>query len=80
LAAPAFDAAALLGALGGRSNVSAVEAAANRILVQLMDPGRIDAAALERLGVRAVARLDAGRAQLILGGQAAPIADALAGA
>jgi PTS system N-acetylglucosamine-specific IIC component len=55
-----------LTALGGDGNVSGATAAANRLLVELLDPGRMDLPGLQRLGVRSVARTGANRAQLIL--------------
>jgi PTS system N-acetylglucosamine-specific IIC component len=80
-AAPAADAAqaaSLLAALGGRANVRQVEAAANRLLVKLADAGAVDAAALKRAGVRALARPSADRAQLILAADAHGLAAAMA--
>jgi PTS system N-acetylglucosamine-specific IIC component len=70
-------AAAILAALGGRANLRGVEAAANRLLVDLVDPAGLDAAALRRAGVRAIARPAAAKAQLILAGDAQALAAAL---
>jgi PTS system N-acetylglucosamine-specific IIC component len=70
---------AILAALGGRANLRDVEAAANRLLVGLADAGAVDAAALKRAGMRALARPAPGRAQLVFGGDAAALAGALAG-
>ncbi|HEY1753061.1 MAG TPA: N-acetylglucosamine-specific PTS transporter subunit IIBC [Caulobacteraceae bacterium] len=72
-------AAAILAALGGRGNLRAVEAASNRLLVGLGDIGLLDAPALKRAGMRALAEPTAGRAQLIFSGDVAGLADALAG-
>ena len=55
-AVPRVDTAALLAALGGRSNVTAVEAAAGRLRVSVSDAGRVDAGAIRLLGLRGVAR------------------------
>jgi PTS system N-acetylglucosamine-specific IIC component len=72
-------AAALLAALGGRANLRRIEAAANRLLVELADGDALDAAAVREAGARALATLGAGRFQLILAGPAAPLAAALGG-
>jgi PTS system N-acetylglucosamine-specific IIC component len=55
-----------LAALGGAGNVSAARAAANRLLIDVQDGGRLDLPGLRRLGVRGVARTGPNRAQLIL--------------
>jgi PTS system N-acetylglucosamine-specific IIC component len=49
------DAARLLAALGGRGNVRKVEAVAGRLRVSVADPGRVDAGAIRKLGVRGLA-------------------------
>ena len=72
-------AASMLAALGGAANLKSAEAAANRILVGLMDSSRIDGAALSTLGVRGVAATGDGSAHLILADAAAGPAQALAG-
>jgi N-acetylglucosamine PTS system EIICBA or EIICB component len=72
-------AGALLAALGGAANLKSAEAAANRILVGLTDPSRIDAPALARLGVRGVATAGNGSVHLVLSQSAAGPAQALAG-
>ena len=72
-------AGSLLAALGGAANLKSAEAAANRILVGLMDPEKLDRPALARLGVRGVARTGAGSAHLVLADSAAGPAQALAG-
>jgi PTS system N-acetylglucosamine-specific IIC component len=73
----AGDAAALLAGLGGAINVRSVEGAASRVLVSVADSAQVDAAALKRAGVRAVAVLPRGATHLIMGPQAAPAAAAL---
>jgi PTS system N-acetylglucosamine-specific IIC component len=78
-AADPVQAAALLAALGGRGNVRAVEAAANRLLVEILRPAAIDPAALKHAGARALAQPAPGRLQLVLGQAAEPLAAALAG-
>jgi PTS system N-acetylglucosamine-specific IIC component len=72
------QAAAVLAALGGRANLRYVEAAANRLLVELSDPGALDPAALRRAGVRAVAQPAPNRAHLLLAGDAQGLAAAIA--
>ena len=67
----------MLAALGGAGNVTGVEAASNRLLVGVADHADIDEPALRALGVRAVARTDAARLQLILGEDAAALGTAL---
>jgi len=75
--ADASQAAALLAALGGRANVRQVEAAANRLLVELADAAALDITALKRAGARAIAHPAPGRAQLILATDAHDLAEAL---
>jgi PTS system N-acetylglucosamine-specific IIC component len=72
--------AALLAALGGAGNVRGVECAANRLLLALNDTAKIERDALRRLGVRAIAQPAADSAHLILGEDAAGLADALVSA
>jgi N-acetylglucosamine PTS system EIICBA or EIICB component len=67
--------ASYLAALGGPSNVLEVEACATRLRLSLVDNARLDEAALKQLGARAVLRLTAGSAQVIIG----PLADQVAG-
>jgi len=71
-------ASAVLAALGGRANVRQVEAAANRLLVELSDASLLDPQALKSAGARAVARPAAGRVQLVMSEPAAALAAALA--
>jgi len=78
--ADASQAASVLAALGGRANVRQVEAAANRLLVELADAAALDAPALKRAGARAIARPTANRAQLILASDARGLAAALSAA
>jgi N-acetylglucosamine PTS system EIICBA or EIICB component len=77
MAADPALAAAILAALGGASNVAAVEAASNRLLLGLADAAAVDEPALRRLGVRGVARTAASRMQLILAGEATGAAAAI---
>jgi N-acetylglucosamine PTS system EIICBA or EIICB component len=72
--------AALLAALGGAGNVRGVECAANRLLLALNDPAKIERDVLRRLGVRAIAEPTGDSAHLILGEDAAPAAAALVSA
>jgi PTS system N-acetylglucosamine-specific IIC component len=69
-AAPRQDAAALLAALGGRQNVSHVEAFAGRVLMRIADPKALDERGLRSLGVRGVARPSAGSIQVLIPGSA----------
>ncbi|MEE3625790.1 hypothetical protein UCD39_17670 [Nitrospirillum sp. BR 11752] len=71
------DAGAVLAALGGAGNLQEVEARANRLLLGVTDPARVDDGSLLALGLRGVARPAAGRLHLLLGAPAAPLADAL---
>jgi PTS system N-acetylglucosamine-specific IIC component len=77
-AADPAQAAAILEGLGGRANVRRVEAASNRLLIELADASVINAAALRNAGVRAVASPSPNRAQLILAADAQGLAGALA--
>jgi PTS system N-acetylglucosamine-specific IIC component len=61
-----LEAAGLLAALGGRDNVLALERAAGRILLRAARLDTLDSAALEKLGVRAIARTGADTAQLLI--------------
>jgi PTS system N-acetylglucosamine-specific IIC component len=70
---PAPTVASWVQALGGRGNVSRVELGGDRLLLQLQHAQGLDLAALERLGVRAVARLKDGATQLLLGPAAVPV-------
>lgn len=65
--APALDTAALLAALGGRTNVTAVEAAAGRLRVSVSDAARVDAAAIRVLGLRGVAHAAPGVIHVLMG-------------
>jgi phosphotransferase system IIB component len=55
-----------------------VEAAANRLLVELADPGKLDGPALIRAGARGVAAAGANRRQVLLGGDASAVAARMA--
>jgi N-acetylglucosamine PTS system EIICBA or EIICB component len=61
-----IDTAALLAALGGRPNVTAIEAAAGRLRVSVSDAARVDAAALRVLGLRGVARAAPGVVHVLM--------------
>ncbi len=77
IAVDANTAAGMLAALGGAHNLTAVEAAANRLLVGVADHAGVDEPALRALGVRAVARTGAASVQLILAEDAAALGTAL---
>jgi len=64
--AAAIDVAPWLAALGGRANLTACGQRAGRVLLETVESGAIDEAALAALGVRAVARPAAGRIHLLL--------------
>ena len=53
--AAAPDAALVLSALGGKSNISRVEPVPGRVLVTVMERGRVDLEALRALFIRGVA-------------------------
>jgi PTS system N-acetylglucosamine-specific IIC component len=65
--------AAWVAALGGSDNVGQLELGGDRILLRLQHVQDLDLGALDRLGVRAVARLKDGAAQLLLGPAAVPV-------
>ncbi len=69
--------AAWVAALGGAGNVGRLELGGDRILLRLQHARDLDPAALEQLGVRAVALLTDGAAQLLLGPAAVPVYTAL---
>jgi len=71
-----IDAAAVLRALG-KGNLRSAEARATRVLARVGDPGLVDAAALQRAGVRAVA-VTAGTVHLVAGPDAPALATELA--
>jgi PTS system N-acetylglucosamine-specific IIC component len=74
---PEQTVAAWVAALGGRGNVDRLELGGDRLLLQLQQARGLDVAALEALGVRAVARLKDGATQLLLGPTAVPVFVAL---
>ncbi|MGQ9372172.1 glucose PTS transporter subunit EIIB, partial [Azospirillum sp. A39] len=80
-AALPLDRASRLGeALGGPGNIKDIAAfATTRLRVELADAGKLDRAALKRAGVRAVMELGANGIDLIVGNDAAGLADALGG-
>lgn len=57
--------AELAAAVGGAGNIRAVSLAKGRVLLELGDADAIDGDLLSKLGVRATARLDAGRVHLL---------------
>ncbi len=64
----AIDSAALLAALGGRDNVQQAESLAGRLSVRTSRIESVDAAALQTLGVRGIARSGKHSVQLLLPG------------
>jgi len=69
-AAPALavDARGLLAAVGGRDNVIAFETFANRLMIRMAHPERVDESALGSLGLRGIARSAADRIQVLVAG------------
>jgi N-acetylglucosamine PTS system EIICBA or EIICB component len=68
-------AAALVEALGGKGNLTSIDACTTRLRLTVMDGGRVNAAALRALGALGVMRPAADAVQVVLG----PIADQVAG-
>jgi len=64
----AVDAPGLLAAVGGRDNVLDLATFANRLLIRMAHPERVDESALERLGIRGIARGAADRIQVLVAG------------
>lgn len=64
-----------LEALGGRKNLTGVEACTTRLRLTLNDPNEIDESALKALGARGIVRPGKNALQVVVG----PIADQLAG-
>jgi PTS system N-acetylglucosamine-specific IIC component len=81
-AVPTPSADALLAALGGRGNVSALECLAGRVAVRVTESALVDERALLGLGVRGVARANPNSLQLLVPGSvedwAQPLRRALA--
>ena len=73
--APRSRAAGLVAALGGAANLTSVDACTTRLRLTVVDGGRVDAAALARLGAMGVVRPSPTAVQVVLG----PIADQVAG-
>jgi N-acetylglucosamine PTS system EIICBA or EIICB component len=72
--------AGLLTALGGRTNVLAVEAASSRLRVTVRDAEAVDATALRMLGLRGFARIRPDLVHVLVGPNAAETCDSLSGA
>ena len=72
-------AASLLAALGGASNVTAVEARAGRVRVEVADDAAVNEASARQAGARGVARPGAKVVHLVVGPAAEGLAAALAG-
>ncbi len=68
------DATRLLAALGGRTNVRALEAVAQRLRITVEDAALVDAAALRDLGLRGVARPAPGVVHVLTGPGAGELA------
>jgi PTS system N-acetylglucosamine-specific IIC component len=65
IAVAARAASGLADALGGEANIESLELAGGRLLLRLRDAGAVRAEALQALGVRAIATLDAQRLHLL---------------
>jgi N-acetylglucosamine PTS system EIICBA or EIICB component len=66
---PAVDAPGLLAAVGGRDNVIDFGTFANRLLIRMAHPERVDESACGRLGIRGIARSAADRIQVLVAGR-----------
>jgi PTS system N-acetylglucosamine-specific IIC component len=62
--------ASLLAALGGRSNVHAVETASSRLRINIADPSIVDQPAIAALGLRGVALAAPNWVHVIVGPEA----------
>jgi PTS system N-acetylglucosamine-specific IIC component len=71
------DAASLLAALGGRDNVRAVETAASRLRLSVVDAALVDRGAIRGLGLRGMAVPEPRCVHIIVGPGAAEVANAL---
>ncbi|QNQ08875.1 N-acetylglucosamine-specific PTS transporter subunit IIBC [Sphingomonas alpina] len=69
------QAAGIVRALGGSSNLVSIDACTTRLRLKLVDPAQVDEAALKALGARGVVRPGGNALQVVLG----PIADRVAG-
>lgn len=69
------QAAGLVLALGGAANLQSIDACTTRLRLILIDPAKVDEAALKALGARGVVRPGGNALQVVLG----PIADRVAG-
>jgi PTS system N-acetylglucosamine-specific IIC component len=69
------QAAGLVLALGGAANLQSIDACTTRLRLILVDPAKVDEAALKALGARGVVRPGGNALQVVLG----PIADRVAG-
>jgi PTS system N-acetylglucosamine-specific IIC component len=75
LVAAGDRASAFVAALGGPGNLASVDACTTRLRLVMVDPARVDEAALRALGARGLVRPSAKTLQVVLG----PIADQVAG-
>ena len=69
------QATGLVRALGGAANLQSIDACTTRLRLRLVDPAKVDEAALKTLGARGVVRPGGNALQVVLG----PIADRVAG-
>jgi PTS system N-acetylglucosamine-specific IIC component len=74
---PAPTLSSLLAALGGRTNIRAVESASTRLRINIVDPKAVDEGAISSLGLRGVARAAPNWVHVIVGPQAATASIAL---
>jgi PTS system N-acetylglucosamine-specific IIC component len=76
-AAAPLDLPALLAALGGAENINSVASAAGRVLLTVARPELLDRGSLDALVTRGVVMTPAGNLHLLLGAQAASVAERL---
>jgi len=74
---PTQTLSSLLAALGGRTNIRAVESASTRLRINIVDPKAVDEGAISSLGLRGVARAAPNWVHVIVGPQAATASIAL---
>jgi len=68
---PTSTLAALLSALGGRTNIRAIETASTRLRINIIDPKAVNESAITALGLRGIANAAPNWLHVIVGPQAA---------
>jgi phosphotransferase system IIB component len=69
---PISTLAALLAALGGRTNIRTIETASTRLRINIVDPKAVNESAITALGLRGIANAAPNWLHVIVGPQAAP--------